>query len=232
VVNKLAVAAGLVGATLSGTAPSALAHPESTPELVNRYITVAAHGSQLELSVARLYGQGPAADLRRLADANADGQISDQEQNELQRQLQQEAAGWLKLRLNGSELRPPLKVSVDLGGQRSTGRHPLVIEGRAPLPVATKMHDVELTPGPPPPRHGETEVMAVLGPGWELVSSRGPGGPKAFVHKPSSTHNGAVGFALRRHAAVNPFGWRQKTLVATALAALTAGLFWWSRRRR
>ncbi len=167
---------GIVGfGTLCGDAGPANAHPELVANQINRYLTVAITDRQLEVSVALLFGELPAAVERNRLDANRDAAISDEEL----------LVGEIYWAGRGDDLTifecktdraQPWKAVIDLGEDRKTGAGPLVVDLRREYRVArTKIH-VALGPRNDLVSMGETEIGLVLGPGWKLEQSTSPDG--------------------------------------------------------
>jgi hypothetical protein len=171
--SAVALTAALV--TWTGTAA---AHPEVSPQLVNRYLSLIVVGDRVEFFVTLLYGALPAAEVRKGLDRNHDGRLDDAEQTQGRQQWQRRAGELATVRLDGTPL--PLGeagADLQLGPDTSAGPAPLVVElyGSRPLPDGT--HELRIEPGWDPPRLGETELVIDLAAGWELVSSRRAGGP-------------------------------------------------------
>jgi hypothetical protein len=166
----LPLAIAIAAAALPATAA---AHPEVSPQLVNRYLSLIVVGDRLEFFVTLLYGALPAAELRKAMDRDHDGRLGPAEQQQGKQEWQRRAAALAAVRLDGAPL--PLgdaAVDLQLGPDTSAGPAPMVVEvyGSRPLPEGT--HELRLEPGWDPPRLGETELVLDLAAGWDLVSSR------------------------------------------------------------
>jgi hypothetical protein len=172
---RLTLVAGLLGALLPA---AARAHPEVSPQLVNRYLSLIVAGERLEFFVTLLYGALPAAELRKGLDQDGDGRISEPERQRAQGAWQRRAGELATLTVDGVPIRlADATADLQLGPDSSAGAAPLVVEvyGSRPVPQGTRQ--VRLEPGWDPPRLGETELMLDLSPGWELVASRQGQGP-------------------------------------------------------
>lgn len=210
------------------------AHPESSPGLVNRYVTAAVHGAHAEVAVALLYGNTPGADLRREADVDSDGQLDSPESAALASRLERQARAWLEIRVNDAPVAFSPRIYVDWGNDLSVHAAPVVVEARTSLPAADAPEwSLRLAPGPPLPRQGETEVTLALGEGWSLRTSQESGGPLGSRHsfKTHGPDTKAVRFTLARTSVRAPKSERPGWLVAP-LAVGVAALAWWAARRR
>jgi hypothetical protein len=170
-------ALGLVAALAVALLPRAgRAHPEVSPQLVNRYLSLIVVGGRLEFFVTLLYGALPGAEARKALDRDGDGRISEAERQQGQAGWKRRAAELAILTVDGA----PVSLSdatadVQLGPDSGVGPSPLVVEvyGAQPLPEGTRR--LRLEPGWDPPRLGETELVVDLSPDWDLVASqRGP----------------------------------------------------------
>jgi len=178
--KKRAFAVGLVAAVASAALlpRGANAHPEVSPLLVNRYLSLIVVGGRVEFFVTLLYGALPAAEVRKGLDRDGDGRISEAERQQGQDVWKARAGELARLALDGAPL--PLAgatADLQLGADTGAGPAPLVVEvyGAQPLPDGTRQ--LRLEPGWDPPKLGETELMLDLSSDWELVSSRLGSGP-------------------------------------------------------
>lgn len=223
-----------VASTLSGATTRAIAHPESQPGLTNRYVTLAAHGDRVEVSVALLFGELPGMDLRRQADADGNGRLSPEELEVLRRKLTALAADWLELEVNGEPRPFTPTVALDLGGKNAVEADAVVVEARDILTQPPSRLAVTLIPKTPPPRLGETEITAALGDGWRLTESRGPqGGGQDRSFKTNGPTRFVASFRLDRtntRETVVPTGPRAVFSVLLA-AGMAFGAWILSRRR-
>jgi hypothetical protein len=221
-------------------APSlAVAHPEVSPQLVNRYLSVMVLGDRLEYFVTLLYGPLPATDERKRMDGDGDGRIT-------QAELDGAMAGWkarasqlAQVSVDGQALDlAGAAASVQLGPDQTTGGAPVVVEiyGSRPLPAGR--HQVRIEPGWDPPRVGETELTLDLSPDWELVASRQGHGAEEAVRRyrfegprPSVAADRSAVFTIQPGTAPES---RPATLVIATIVAALAGvaLFVVVRRRQ
>lgn len=160
----------------------AWAHPETTPMLVNRYVTLTVHQQRAEISVALLYGEQPALSLRRRADGNGSGDLDQAEIRRLEEELMADAAGWLNLSLDERAVPFEGTLEVDMGADQEVAASPLVVEARMMVRLTKATHSFRLTPARQLPLLGETEVSCALGPGWSLLPAA-TGMPAARSHK-------------------------------------------------
>lgn len=160
----------------------AWAHPETTPTLVNRYVTLAVHGQQAEVSVTLLYGEQPALSLRRRADGNGSGDLDQAEMRRLEEESGADSAAWLDLTLDDRALPFVGTSKVDLGGDQKVASSPLVVEVHMRVSLTRAAHSFRLTPARQLLLLGETEVSCALGPGWSLRQAA-TGSPAERSHK-------------------------------------------------
>jgi hypothetical protein len=230
-----AVALALVAALLPGTAA---AHPEVSPQLVNRYLSLIVVGDRVEFFVTLLYGALPGAEVRRGMDQDHDGRLSEAEQQEGKRQWQRRAGELASVRLDGVPI--PLgeaAADLQLGPDTSAGPAPLVVEVYGSRPLREGTHQLRLEPGWDPPGLGETEMVLDLAAGWDLVSSRRAAGPPEQLARyrldPPTGGDRSATFVIRSSGPASHRG----PLVAVAavvgvLAALGLALEMARRRRR
>jgi hypothetical protein len=158
----------------SFAAGPARAHPESTPQFVNRYVALIALDDRLEYIVSLLYGTLPAAELRKAMDADGDRKVSAGE-------LAAAKNGWRKrdvatIAVDGQPVRlDDAQIDVNLGGDDAVGGGPVVVEVYGSRPLAPGTHRIRLEPGWDPPRLGETELSIDPVNGWDLVASEQAG---------------------------------------------------------
>ncbi len=167
--RRLCLATALAGLVLS--ARGAGAHPEISPQLVNRYFALVVVDSRVEVFSSYLFGPLPGADRRRSIDADQDGLISEIEMTEEARRWAARASELYTLAIDGQDTAAPATATVELGSDRSTGAAAVVIELRAQVPVVRGPHTLRIEPGHDPGRLGETELGIDPGPGWILVAS-------------------------------------------------------------
>jgi hypothetical protein len=223
-------------AALIAPGPAA-AHPEVSPQLVNRYLSVMILGDRLEYFVTFLYGPLPAVGERKKMDLDGDGTIGPVELDQATAQWKARAAALARLSLDGQPL--PLDgatASVQLGPDQSTGAAPVVVElyGSRPLPAGK--HQVRLEPTWDPPRLGETELTLDLSPDWELVASRQGHGPEESRRRyrfegprPSVAADRSATFTLQPSSGPA----RKPTVfIAAAIAALAGLALFLELRRR
>ena len=205
--------------------------------LVNRYVTLAVHGQQAEISVALLYGEQTALSLRRRADGNGNGSgdLDQAEIRRLEEEFRADSAAWLSLRLDERALPFVGTLKLDLGGDQKVASSPLVVEVHMMVSLTKAAHSFRLTPARQLPLLGETEVSCALGPGWSLLPPA-TGMPAARSHK-------AVGPLPLGWSVVFDFGpglpragQRSTAIVIVLLGAAGAGgcLAWnrWMKKKR
>jgi hypothetical protein len=168
----------LVLVVLSWRAPTAQAHPESLPTLVNHYISLIVVDDHAELVVTLLHGDLPGAERRRAMDTDHDGAIDEDELERERREWTRQADELVRASLDGRALPIVPSVAIDLAGDPRVAARPLVVEIAAHVPLGPGRHTFTIEPGPDRPHDGETEVSVDLGAQGELVSSRhGQGQP-------------------------------------------------------
>jgi hypothetical protein len=179
------------------------AHPEVSPAVVNRYLSLIVVGGRVEFFVTLLYGALPGAEARKGLDRDGDGRISEAERQQGQDDWKGRAGELAQLALDGEPV--PLTdatADVQLGPDTGAGPAPLVVEvyGARPLPEGTRR--LRLAPGWDPPRLGETELTVDLSSDWELVSSRRGQGPEELLSRyklegPPAGEDRSVTFVIR-----------------------------------
>src|SRR5581483_4978332 len=160
----------------SGTA---LAHPEFSATLTNRYVKLSLlSANELRLAYTVMYGAAPALAARRAADANRDGKLDDAETRALGARLAEEASRGIELTVDGA--RVTLKFEepqVGLAGAEVQA-NPFSIDliARVPAPGAGA-HEVRFDDRTALPELGETEVRIEESPTAQLLAAhRGPTG--------------------------------------------------------
>jgi hypothetical protein len=215
------------------------AHPEVSPQLVNRYLSVIVVGDRLEYFVTFLYGPLPAVNERKAMDADGDGAISAAELEQATARWKARAGELASATLDGQPLPfATASASLQLGPDQTVGPAPLVVEIYGSRPLAAGTRQVRLEPGWEPERLGETELSIDVSPDWELVSSHQGQGPeeksRRYLYegrRPSSVADRSATFVLRSAAA--PTGRRPTAFIAAAIAALAGvGLALELRRRQ
>ena len=208
--KKRVLGVALVAALASGTLlPRAgHAHPEVSPLLVNRYLSLIVIGGRVEFFVTLLYGAIPGAEVRKGLDRDGDGRISEAERQQGQDVWKGRASELARLALDGAPVSlEGATADLQLGPDGSAGAAPLVVEvyGAQPLPEGTR--HLRLEPGWDPPRLGETELMVDLSSDWELVSSRHGAGPVEHLSRyklegprTSPSQDRSVTFVVRSNA--------------------------------
>jgi hypothetical protein len=206
------------------------AHIELSPAEVNRYVSVAALGDKLELSLTFLFGDVPAADERKRMDVDGDGTLSDGETEGAAVRWGAEMLRLFSLNLDGRSPVAEPALQVDLGNDRSVGPVPLVIEARWTETIARQPHDVQVEAVADPPRAGELELGTVLGPDWTLTASRlgeGPAGQQLTFKLPAHARGPRkASFSIAPTTAKNEEGssgrkpWLLVGLVGAAAAVL------------
>jgi hypothetical protein len=229
--QKRALRVWLVAALASSTLlPRAgHAHPEVSPQLVNRYLSLIVVGGRVEFFVTLLYGALPGAEARKGLDRDGDGRISEAERKQGQDVWKARAGELAVLAIDGAPV--PLAgatADLQLGPDTSAGAAPLVVEvyGAQPLPEGTRR--LRLEPGWDPPRLGETELMVDLSSEWELVSSRQGSGPverlSRYKHegpRTSASQDRSVTFVVASRA---PPARKPRFLLVTAVLGTLAAV--------
>jgi hypothetical protein len=220
------------------SAPAA-AHPEVSPEVVNRYLSIIVIGDRLEYFVTLLYGQFPGLDLRKQLDGNGDGTIDAAELDRAAQSWKARAPTLAGLAVDGTAISwADASANVQLGPEDKVTAAPIVVELYGARPLEARPHDVRLEPGWDPARLGETELTVDLSPDWILAASREGRGPEGkerrFLYegrRPSSVADRSATFRIR--PLLVPPRRSATTFIAAAIAALAgAGLFFELRRRQ
>lgn len=221
------VIVNLVIATSLALAPGrrAEAHPEVSPQLVNRYLSVMVLGDRLEYFITLLYGQLPAGEERKRLDSDGDRQIASDELDRAAAAWKGRAAELARLDLDGRPIDlAAARASVQLGAEQGVTSAPLVVEIYGATALASGTHQIRLEPGWDPPRAGETELSLDLSPDWTLMKSRSGHGPEGQARlfrfegpRPSEVADRSATFTIGP-APARSSGSRL-TLVAAAIAA-------------
>lgn len=216
----------LLGGSLCLASP-ARAHPEMSPQLVNRYASAAILDGTLELSLVLLAGPLPARELRQKWDSDGNGAIAPAELDAARDQWARDARDWLAATLDGERLVLRPEVTIDVGANPAVDAAPVVLELRATLPVARARHELRLAAMREPDRLGETELSVVPGPDWRVAGSvqgQGPltGRDARYLWSGSRPGGAIATFAIEPVAAAS----RPETKRApvTTLLAVVAGL--------
>jgi hypothetical protein len=234
--KKSFVAAAAIAGLLSGPAA---AHPEVSPLLVNRYLSIIVIGDRLEYFVTFLYGAVPGLDLRKELDGDADRTITPAELAQAAQRWKARAPELLTLTVDGAALSVgDATANVQLGPDQTVNAAPVVVEIYGARPLPSKRHELRLEAGWEPPRLGETELTLDLSPDWELAASHDGSGPDGLERRflfqgqrPSVVADRSATFRIRPLAPPGT-AWTT-TLVAAVLAGLAgAGLFFEVRRRQ
>lgn len=162
----------LLAVWLLAGAAVAQGHPETTPQAVNRYVSVVVSGTRAEVILTLVYGDVPARIRRLQFDRNQDGQIDEAEQREGERTWAQEGAKMAAFRLNGRNVPWTGDVQVGLGAQRTVTAVPLVLEIATSVELDGQEHRIELAMVQDPPALGETEITIDLATTWRLTHSQ------------------------------------------------------------
>jgi hypothetical protein len=204
---------------LGALAPGyAHAHPEPTPTLVNRYVTLAPAEAKLGVQLTFLYGDVPAGELRRQLDRDGDGTIAAAElSTERRAWLDRQASATPLLRLLVDGRPTPLEVTlkIDLGGKHGTGPQPLLVDLTASVPLDPGEHRLQVELGPDVPRMGETELMLDASNPWSLratldAQSQALAQPQPLIRFPGPRAHPddkrAGGFVIRSDGPLKPPG--------------------------
>jgi len=222
---------------LASPASEVRAHVETVPTLVNRYITVTAFETRVDVLVSLLFGHLPARERRRIIDADGDGRIDD-------RELSRERLAWgrspekiVQLTVDGAPVALRAAATLDLNGDRTVGAKPLLIELHGTFEIVPGQRRLRLLAGPDLPRMGETEIALDIVAGWELdgtfdAAERPTPAPQRMFQFPSAPAANrppiALTFLLRARpgaeAAAGGWRWGRTAwgLVAAAVAAILA----------
>jgi hypothetical protein len=234
--KKRFLGAAAIVALMAGPA---LAHPEVSPLLVNRYLSIIVVGDRLEFFVTLLYGAAPGLELRKELDVDRDGTVTTTELDRAAQRWRTRARELVTIALDGKPM--PLDeatANLQLGADQTVNAAPVVVEVYGTRTISPHRHELRLEPGWEPLRLGETELSLDLSADWELVASRQGSGAEGTVSRflfegprPSVVADRSASFRLRPVAP--PGQSRATTLVAAGIAALAgAGLFLEVRRRR
>jgi hypothetical protein len=158
----------------------AMAHPEFSPVVVNRYVKVTLLSpDEVRLAYTVMFGAAPAVRERKAADANADGVLDEAETRALGARLRSELVSGLKLEADGQRLEPVFDPAmVGLAGPE-VGPSPFSVDLVTRLRLSHRDdHTLHFDDSTELPLLGETEVRVEESPSTRLIAShRGaPGG--------------------------------------------------------
>jgi hypothetical protein len=234
-----------LGLTLQlGFVSRAGAHAEFVPTLVNRYISLTAFESRVDVLVSLLFGQVPAGERRRQMDLDHDGRIDP-------RELQRERLSWarstdrvVRFSVDGSPVDFTAVAVVDLNGDPAVAGKPMLVTLQGSFDLAPGDRQLRVEAGPELPRLGETEIALDAAAGWTLVASLDPAGKatgnaqRLFQFPAARVASGAgpsVTFQLRSSGELNArpaWGRAAWLLLGAASAALLAMILVAVRTRR
>jgi hypothetical protein len=230
--------AALIGVVL--WAAAAQAHPEMSPQLVNRYLSIILVGDRLEYFATYLHGPLPAVQARRQLDADHDGRLSEAERVQGETAWRQRAAQLLSLQVDGREVAlDDAKAEVQLGNDATTGAAPLVVEVYGSQTISAGRHELRLEPRWDPPSLGETELTVDTSTDWELVKSRRAAGADEHLTRytlqgprVAVIQNQSATFVVQPKGSAGPRRRRQLVPMAIALLLVAAGGLTVQRLRR
>jgi hypothetical protein len=175
-IRSAAFALLLAAAAHLGESPAAGAHAEFVPTLVNRYISLTAFESRVDVLVSLLYGDLPGGERRRLMDLDRSGRV---EAREVQRERQHWARSADRVVRFAVDGRPvgltPVGV-LDLNGDPLVRAKPLLVTLHGSFDLAPGDRQVRVEGPAELPRLGETEISLDVATGWALVASLDAGG--------------------------------------------------------
>jgi hypothetical protein len=230
--SALAVAFALaVQLTVSLVLPGrASAHAEFVPTLVNRYISLSAIGSRVDVLASLLFGQLPGGERRRQMDRDGNGTIDPRELQQERRYWSQAVDRVIRLAVDGVPVRLTPAAVVDLNADPLVGARPLLVTLQASFELPPGERSVRVEAGPDLPRLGETEIALDIAAGWTLIGSlsgtRPTGTPQRLFQFFTSAGSGpppSVTFAMRA-SGPSPAG-RSWGRAAWPLLAAAIGLF-------
>ncbi len=224
----------------------AVAHPQYAMATINRYgkLLLLPHG-QVRLLYTVMVGDIPAFEARRQADHNGDGRISADEEAALARQVRDQVAAGMDLRLDGQPVHlhfeEPALVLPDAAVAPSSFAVELTAVFSVP-PGGQPDHELRYEDRSRLDPVGEVEILLEEGVGVRLLDSKQgqgafTGEPKPqtrfsfFGPPPTSLADRSVSFRFREgragSAGPHPALW----LIGVAVA-IGGCLLWWMVRRR
>jgi hypothetical protein len=207
----------------------AAAHPEISPQLVNRYLSLIVVGDRLEFFISLLHGALPAAPARKQMDSDGDGRIGEAELAAARLDWKRRAGQLATLTVDGAAVAlGEATADVQLGADPAVGPLPVVVEIYGSRPLAPGTRRLRFEPVWDPPSLGETETSLDLSPDWNLVGSRLGQGPEEALSRyklqggrRSVTEDRSATFVIRSTSA--PPRRPVALLVVVTAAALAAG---------
>lgn len=246
VVKRIVIALPVVlAAAFSSPWTSAWAHPEISPQTVNRYLSLAVLGEKLHVSYVLLFGLLPGAKKREQIDTDHDGKISQAEIDTETGRFTKSIGQLFDLTVDGKPAVLEPKAALDLGVDQAIGAAPLVAELYAALPLDRGEHRLLVNPGQDPPLLGETEIAIDVSPEWTLGASYqgaagGDGQPvrsrfRLEGPRVSMFQDRSVTFVVRSRGASSmqaPPRWLIAVAVVVALGAALAAAVWRLRKKQ
>jgi hypothetical protein len=241
VVKQNALRGLMVTAMLVAAVAPAAAHPETSPLLLNRYISLMAMGEKIDGFFYLVYGEVPGAEQRRAMDQDKDGRLSPGEQEQAKRAWHARTNELLDVSVDGKRLSlDGAKVDVQLGGDETVTTAPLIVEVYVSWPLEFGTRTLSVAPKKDFPRLGETEIVLDLSTEWQLLSSQ-HGDEKGIANR--FKFEGPRGSDERRStfviASVASSGApildsyrKNRLMLGLALGALGAAFIVYSRRRQ
>ena len=171
--------------------PGASAHPhELVPTLVNRYITLTAYETRVDVLVSLLFGQLPASERRRQMDLDGNGQIDARELSRERLSWGRSADSLVRLAIDGAPVSLTASSSVDLSGDQTVAAKPLLVELSGSFDLSPGERRLTVEAASELPRLGVTEIALETAEGWTLLASadrQGRHDPKPPARIPFST---------------------------------------------
>jgi len=175
-VKRTRAAAAVTILAFGLAAAPARAHPEPPSTLINRYVTLWASASRLDVQFSLLHGPLTAAEARRQIDRDQSGDLGEAELGQYGRDLAAGADELIAIILDGRPLPLRWTPRIDLNGNPAVAAVPLVRELGASAALPPGEHRLQVRLGRAFPRLGDTEIAFEAGDGWALVESVPPAG--------------------------------------------------------
>lgn len=232
-VKRRAWAAAVALAAALACGGVAGAHPQYSPTSSNRYLKLTPSGDgTVRFAWSLLVGETPALAIRRAADANGDGQCTEEELAAFTGRVLGDVRQHLRVELDGAAAEVSWEAPILGLPDRRVGPLPFAIDliGRLSLPAGPAEHRVTVDDATQVEELGESEIRIEEGPGARVLAAwqgREDGGRVLrYVWngpKRSALEERSVGFRVATDPGQRPRPPRRPRAPVGLIAALVGG---------